>query len=374
MPARGAASQSGTDARMNTPADFRPEDLTAQEVRLSLRYAAPLNIVYANNPKCACSTIKTSLWKKMDQLAGTETFHPSRVHSQAPFLNTAKMEPAQFQEFLSATTFSVVRNPFRRALSAYLDKVGADRKDQRIWKWLCNRYGLRPDLTSNAFSFKDFLSLINADNPMAIEPHFRPQYLNLFWRHMRWDTAARLETGTEMTAFLSERGIAVETVDHHKTSAARRTGEFFDAETIDLTRQLYQHDFEYFGYAQDPGQVTPNGEIVKAECDDAIYEVIAKSGQPEICDSDTPLSKFRKTAQLGKRLKVVADHADDDLDYHTTCLFSQLAKQMRQRGKTNVLTTDQLAELDVVMEERKACAHQRQFGHLNQDFFVAGNA
>ena len=38
-------SQSGTDARMNTPADFRPEDLTAQEVRLSLRYAAPLNIV-----------------------------------------------------------------------------------------------------------------------------------------------------------------------------------------------------------------------------------------------------------------------------------------------------------------------------------------
>lgn len=307
----------------------------------------------------------------MDQLAGAETFHPSRVHSQAPFLNTAKMEPARFQEFLSATTFSVVRNPFRRALSAYLDKVGADRKDQRIWKWLCNRYRLRPDLTSDAFSFRDFLSLISADDPLAIEPHFRPQYLNLFWRHMRWDTVARLETGTEMTAFLAERGIAVETVDHHKTSAARRTDEFFDEETIDLTSRLYQHDFEFFGYANGPDQVTPTGEATMAACDDALYQAIGKTGLPEIIGTDTPLSKFRKTAQLGKRLKVVADHADDDLDYNTLCLFSQLVKQMLLRKKLNVMTAGQLIELDHVVGRRKADAHRRQFGHLNQDYFVA---
>lgn len=85
-------------------------------------YQPKNNIAYLHNPKVACSTIKNSLLRGEVDNVHEQFLFPPYNNSNVPI-------------------FSVVRNPYSRSVSAYLDKIGKD-KDFYVWFPFCRKYGL----------------------------------------------------------------------------------------------------------------------------------------------------------------------------------------------------------------------------------------
>lgn len=89
-------------------------------MRQSIRANRKNNIIYLNNPKVGCSTIKSNLW----QILSPETFRKDGdVHDvkSSPFSN----KPVDSRWISTANIFTFVRNPFTRAVSAFLNKIEA---------------------------------------------------------------------------------------------------------------------------------------------------------------------------------------------------------------------------------------------------------
>jgi hypothetical protein len=134
------------------------------------------------NPKSGCSTIKASLWQAADSLSGRNTYAGlPHEREEAPFLPLcAKQRDSRVNELRNAIFFSVVRNPYVRILSAYLDKIG---REVSTWVWLsfAQRFGVNPEIGRSSLSFRDFLSMISGEPDELLNHHFRPQYLNILW-------------------------------------------------------------------------------------------------------------------------------------------------------------------------------------------------
>ena len=108
-------------------------------IHISLRF----RYVYAETPKAGCSSIKLFLMKNenpdgqfpyLDELTEAEFEH---FHSRkfSPLLNVRQVYP--FRELVESGKFfrfCLVRNPFERLLSAYLDKVSGNRPAARATK------------------------------------------------------------------------------------------------------------------------------------------------------------------------------------------------------------------------------------------------
>ena len=102
-------------------------------------YQPKLNVAYLHNPKVACSTFKnTLLFGKVDNVHAQYLFPP---------YNNKNVD-----------IFSVVRNPFSRTVSAYLDKIGPN-KDHYVWNPFCKMFDLDPE---KEIEFSEFIELIDS--------------------------------------------------------------------------------------------------------------------------------------------------------------------------------------------------------------------
>ena len=160
----------------------------------NIKYQPMKNIAYLNNAKVACSTIKNSL------LFG----RAKNVHEQFLF--------PQFNNPF-AEIFSVVRNPYDRAVSAYIDKVGPD-KDHWVWNPFCKRYDLD---RNHQISFEDFLDILLEDeNPRSIDQHFRAQSYNLIFDRIVPRFVGHLENMAHVEHYLKDHGFELKNRAPHK--------------------------------------------------------------------------------------------------------------------------------------------------------------
>ena len=84
---------------------------TADEglINSSVRFVERLNLVYLNNPKVACSTIKASMWTTIDKAVGLETYKDNpHALVGAPFVPDIFACEAHESPIAKATWFSVV--------------------------------------------------------------------------------------------------------------------------------------------------------------------------------------------------------------------------------------------------------------------------
>lgn len=169
---------------------------------------------------------------------------------------------------------AVVRNPFDRAVSAYLDKFcGAERRAP----WV--RRVIDQGGTAGAISFVQFLRSLDASAPETLDGHWRPQWLKVRGIHLhslvrletlRQDFAALApvvgERGTETLPQarqvtrhaplilpeawrLSNEELAALAAEHRGLPDKRL---FLTEETIVLIRRVYRQDFVRFGYPLAP--------------------------------------------------------------------------------------------------------------------------
>jgi Sulfotransferase family len=217
--------------------------------RLS-RYLHPLpdhDLVYVKNPKAGCSTIL--LW--LDRMHTGELDHVfTNMHTQHRLPTVADVGRRKVVRMLSggAYRFSFVRNPLRRFESAYWDKIVFSEN----WRSEVQATLGLPLDRSAGLTFEQFLSAAEQQDPIAeMNPHWRPQNVNLMHPLLTFDRLGRLENfQADLEVIREEAGLPQVPYDHRNPSKHRGQESVFDnrPDLVRRVEKLFADDFELYGY------------------------------------------------------------------------------------------------------------------------------
>jgi hypothetical protein len=239
---------------MNNPAATVPPIAAGASIRLleknpfqRIRHIPGQPVTYLQNPKVATKSIELSLWRKHDPAGAPENPHAVR---DGPFIRHVRDLTDQSRDSLMASRFfSVVRNPYSRFLSAYLNKVMG-----RPWEKISVRMGFTPDTKPTVH---DFLAALRDRDPYEIDHHFRLQHINLLRGFAPLDMLGYFEALDDVRAFLNEQGFTLESNLKNSTGASSRVNELLDAQAVNAIQAIYEMDFQSFCYSPDPAQTSP---------------------------------------------------------------------------------------------------------------------
>lgn len=213
------------------------KNTTFQFARRHALAVYPQRAIYSFIPKNACSTLRFSVAVAngfLDPEADVDWIH---------FNNDTFVAS---QEFLSTCeyAFVVLRCPFRRVASTYLDKiVGGERhvsdlmpKAERLFYRAFGRKSLERRV--QAMSFEDFLDRIAGQEREEMDQHWRPQVDFLLFRD--YDDYFALERFDEVRTRLQDRGLPVldtrRRLGHDTSALARVEGDFARVPAIEIKR------------------------------------------------------------------------------------------------------------------------------------------
>ena len=203
-------------------------------------------IVYVKNPKAACSTVL--LW--LDRIhTGDLSFDPANVHTEHRLPTVADLGRQTVSRLLAGAgyRFTFVRDPLRRFESAYRDK-------------LVNSPELRPQVQAalgrsadpdSPVSLEEFVHAVEQQDPLVeMDPHWRPQHVNLMHPVVSYDHIGRVESfGDDLAAITAAAGLPPVPFVRRNVSAST-TGSLFDGrpELVRRVRAIYALDYELYGY------------------------------------------------------------------------------------------------------------------------------
>ncbi|MGB0100584.1 MAG: sulfotransferase family protein [Nocardioides sp.] len=215
------------------------------------RYLRPLpehGVFYVKNPKAACSTLM--VW--LDRIhTGDHGRDPARIHSDHGLPSIQDLGWATVSDMLtgSAYRFSFVRDPLRRLESAYWDKIvhnenwGPTKVREKL------QLNAEPDAT---LSFEEFLDAVERQDPVReMDPHWRPQHLNLMHPVITYDRIGRLESfDADLELVRQEAGLPRVPLQVRNTSAHRYATSVYDGrpDLVSRVEALFATDLELYGY------------------------------------------------------------------------------------------------------------------------------
>jgi hypothetical protein len=213
-----------------------------------LRPVPEHGIIYVKNPKAGCSTIL--VW--LDRLhTGEYDTQFSNIHKQHRLPSVGEVGRETVERMLSgaAYRFSFVRNPLRRFESVYWDKLV-----HKVHQWRPDVLtALGVDVHADAvISFEQFLKLVEQQDPVTeMDPHWRPQHINLMHPLVTYDHVGRLESFAADLEHIREAAELPQVpLEMRNTSRHTTTDSVYDGRP-DLVRRverLYATDFELYGY------------------------------------------------------------------------------------------------------------------------------
>ena len=156
--------------------------------------------------------------------------------------------------------FTVVRNPWTRTLSAFLDKIANGPP--------C-KYGMVPGFGINSREgFEAFVSFLSKGG-LHSNHHWKPQEDALLLPPSRFQSICRLENlADELPPALAAMGLTVpdserlrqpHNIESHQqgklTHAAKRLATYYTRETLQTIANLFKGDFNLGGYSLDPRSI-----------------------------------------------------------------------------------------------------------------------
>lgn len=210
-------------------------------------YTAPVSIASADDrgcvdmtlgffcnrvPKAANSTVMTNLARLK---FGRDIPSPE---AKRLFTTPARLGRDEVEHFDSLFKFTIVRNPFTRTLSAYLDKI--------------ERRALRANRES---SFGDFLAELR-DGRLYSNAHWAPQTALMLYPVEKLDFIGHVENLEEDLATIKRRirpdlEEAVTSFRGNATGAGSRLRAYYNDRLVSEVIELFRADFETFGYSTD---------------------------------------------------------------------------------------------------------------------------
>ncbi|MGD9510242.1 MAG: sulfotransferase family protein [Geminicoccaceae bacterium] len=213
-----------------------------------------LSYIYVQNWKCGSSTVRTTLWAAEHAMGlAALPSHPHMASPDSPF----SLDPARWERVEEQFVFTIVRNPYVRLLSAYLDKIWR-RGDKNVRDRFVAQYGLGAE----DVPFIDFLRLVASTPESRMDPHWRPQSFNLAPSIVPYDFIGSLENFEEDLRYIlrrifPERDLPIRDFKFHQTGSVDRLTEYFGPEELRLTQAIYARDFAELGYDRDITKIGP---------------------------------------------------------------------------------------------------------------------
>jgi hypothetical protein len=224
---------------------------------LSLTYISLRNhYVYLAVGKAANSTVKHHLFEL--EYRGTK-FKIKSVHDRqsAPLLSPYQLPDNLLNEVFTSPKyfrFAIVRNPYSRLLSCYLDRVVPCRG--AAYQELIRTLG-RSD--GSSVTFQEFIQTACTQPPFQQNNHWRLQVADICANIIPYDFIGKQENFAEDMSLIWSRiapGQALpEFARSNKspsiTGAKNRLHDYFTPELIELVSKTYILDFERFNYSTD---------------------------------------------------------------------------------------------------------------------------
>ncbi len=204
--------------------------------------------VYNRIPKSANSTVmRTLIQYENEAFASNYSSADAKKNfyvkpSRLKFANARKARNSFF-------SFTVVRNPYTRLASAYLDKIVRNEEQALAVR---KRMKLADDQPIPFTMFLDYLEQggLKDDPHWALQCHLLPRGLE------ELDFIGHVETLDQDMHWIIKRIYSdvdqgeVNSWNPHGTSASEKLGHLFENDAlIQRARQLYQEDFNAFGYS-----------------------------------------------------------------------------------------------------------------------------
>lgn len=204
--------------------------------------------IYVKNHKAGCTT--TLLWLHRVHTGDHAFDPPDNIHVDHTLPRPRQVGWGRVVRMLNgdAFRFTFVRDPIRRAESAYLDKVVR-------WRRYPGRIRLQralglPEGPEHDVTFEQFVAALEVTEPLRMDPHWRPQHLNLLHPLVEYDLVGRLETfDADLTKVREATGMPVVPVEPQH--AMKRPADGLLEGRPDLRSRLeaiYGRDFELYGY------------------------------------------------------------------------------------------------------------------------------
>lgn len=232
------------------PRRYAPQLLRDDPFR-RIRHIPGQPVTYLQNPKVACTSIEFTLWRAYDAGGAPQNPHTPKPKFRPYIQNARKATAEGLESLLASKFFSVVRNPYARLLSAYLNKVQTSRG---AWTRISRAIGLPPEPVP---SLVDFLSALKHCDPYEIDHHFRPQHLNLLHGFAPLDFLGHMERMEEVNAFLYGYGFEMTKQNKNATNAITLIAHYIGPREAVFVILFYAVDFEIYGYSDDLRQLLP---------------------------------------------------------------------------------------------------------------------
>ncbi|HET7193936.1 MAG TPA: sulfotransferase family protein [Nocardioides sp.] len=205
------------------------------------------NLVYVKNPKAASSTLM--VW--LDRLhTGDTSFELKRMHQDHRLPSIGEVGRGRLLRMLSgeAYRFSFVRHPVRRLESVYWAKMVNSR---RYRLKAADGLGLPVD-AERVVTFEEFVGAVEQQDPVReMDPHWRPQHINLLHPLIELDLVGRLETfEADLERLRKEARLPHVPLVSRNVSPRKNADSVYDGRP-DLRRrveQIYAKDMELYGY------------------------------------------------------------------------------------------------------------------------------
>ncbi|HVZ54432.1 MAG TPA: sulfotransferase family 2 domain-containing protein [Pseudolabrys sp.] len=213
-------------------------------------------LAYVHNAKAACTSALNFLFQTNH---GYMYLDPPAIHaSKFAFIQLGPdsgPEPVKAFNDLAPETFSFVRDPLQRLISAFISKILTrhDPNYRELRDRVTSLHGI--DLSAQADPARSCLAFAKLvavqEDPKQIDRHFRPQYLNLgFDGRFRVNTILRLEERDAVRDFTAKWIGA----DKAQWLLAQKFGatpdyakdDLVSDELVDLVRKVYARDYELF--------------------------------------------------------------------------------------------------------------------------------